>query len=108
MGALDIAFQRLEKGKKFLKKRKIRLDYIVKGDAANIPFADNSFDLIYTSHCIEQVPHLFNDILKECIRVSKNYVVLIEPSYEFGSKSKYFELFGKKFFFVVIESLFTR
>ena len=85
MAALDIAFKRLDKGNKFLKKRKINLDYLVKGDAANLPFADNSFDLIYTSHCLEQVPHLFDEIIKECVRVTKKYVVLIEPSYEFGS-----------------------
>lgn len=84
-GALDISFKRLDKGKKFLKKKGTILDYLAKGDAANLPFADNSFDFVYTSHCLEQVPHLFDNIVRECVRVAKKYVVFIEPSYEFGS-----------------------
>ena len=84
-GVLDISYHRLNKGKNFLKKKKINLHHIVKADAANQPFADNSFDIVYTSHCLEQVPHLFNKIVNECVRVSKKYVIFIEPSYEFGS-----------------------
>tara|TARA_Y100001970_G_C14248059_1_gene869703 strand:+ start:738 stop:1787 length:1050 start_codon:yes stop_codon:yes gene_type:complete len=83
--ALDISYHRLNKGQNFLKKKKINLHHIIKGDAANQPFADNSFDIVYTSHCLEQVPHLFNKIVNECVRVSKKYVIFIEPSYEFGS-----------------------
>ena len=49
-GALDISFKRLLSGKNYLKKNKNKINYIVQGNAAELPFADDSFDLIYTSH----------------------------------------------------------
>ena len=85
-GALDLSLNRLVVGNEFLKKQNLNIDYIVSGDASNLPFSDNCFDLVYTSHCLEQVPHLFVKAVNECSRVAKKYVVLIEPSYEFGSE----------------------
>ena len=84
-GALDISFQRLLEGKKLVESKNLNFDYIVRGDASKLPFLDNSFEVIYTSHCLEQVPNLFDKIVSECIRVSKKYVIFIEPSYEYGS-----------------------
>ena len=37
-----------------------------------MPFKDNEFDILYTAHCLEQVPHLLENCLKEMLRVSKN------------------------------------
>jgi len=85
-GALDLSMNRLVVGSEFLKKQNLNIDYVVSGDASNLPFPDNCFDLVYTSHCLEQVPHLFVKAVNECSRVAKKYVVLIEPSYEFGSE----------------------
>ena len=104
--ALDISFQRLLKGKEFLKKKKIKLNYIVKADASIQPFANNSFDIVYTSHCLEQVPHLFNKIVDECVRVSKKYVIFIEPSYEFGSEVTKNHIY-KKGYPIIKENLFN-
>jgi len=84
-GALDISFKRLLAGKNYLKKKN-KIDYIVQGNAAELPFADNSFDLIYTVHCLEQVPELFEKSVNEMLRVAKNYVALIEPSFELSNK----------------------
>ncbi len=85
-GALDISFKRLLAGKNYLKKKNNKINYIVQGNAAELPFAKNSFDLIYTCHCLEQVPHLFKQSVNEMLRVAKNYVILIEPSYELSNK----------------------
>ena len=85
-GVLDISFKRLVTGKNYLKKNKSKTNYIVQGNAAQLPFGDNSFDLIYTCHCLEQVPELFKESVNEMLRVAKNYVVLIEPSYELSNK----------------------
>jgi ubiquinone/menaquinone biosynthesis C-methylase UbiE len=83
---LDISFKRLLVGKSYLKKNKNEISYIVQGNAAELPFANDSFDLIYTCHCLEQVPVLFKKSINEMLRVAKNYVVLIEPSYELSNK----------------------
>mgnify|MGYP001185280535 CR=1 FL=1 len=108
MIALDLSFNRLFKGKKFLEDNKFKLDYYLCGNAEKIPLSDDSVDLSYSVHCLEQVPHLAEKIVKEMIRVSKNYIVLIEPSFQFGSiatKNKIFkkgyirlsDIFFKKF-----------
>jgi ubiquinone/menaquinone biosynthesis C-methylase UbiE len=85
-GALDISFKRLFAGKNYLNKNKNKINYIVQGNAAQLPFANDSFDLIYTCCCLEQVPELFKQSVNEMLRVAKNYVVLIEPSYELSNK----------------------
>ncbi len=85
-GALDLSLNRLVVGNEFLKNQNLNIDFVVNGNASNLPFPDNSFDIVYTSHCLEQVPHLFVKIVNECSRVAKKYVVLIEPSYELGSE----------------------
>ncbi len=84
---LDLSFKRLYSGKNFLNQNNIKVDYILEADASNIPISDNSFDLIYTCHCLEQVPYLFQKSVQEMVRVSSKYVVLIEPSYELSSKT---------------------
>ena len=58
-GALDLSLNRLIAGNEFIIKQNLNIDFVVNGDASNLPFPDNSFDIVYTSHCLEQVPHLF-------------------------------------------------
>ena len=67
----------------------------VVGDYRNTSFPDNSFDMVYTVHVIEQVPSLYLKIVKELVRVSSNIIILIEPSYEFGSNSSKKNIFKK-------------
>jgi SAM-dependent methyltransferase len=48
-------------------------------DGLNLPFADNSFDIVY---CMDYLHHV-SDIQKaanELLRISKNVVVIIEPN----------------------------
>ena len=72
--------KRLKVGKEFLNSENQKIE-IYQGDAQKMPFKDNEFDILYTAHCLEQVPHLLENCLM--LRVSKKYIVLIEPSYEF-------------------------
>ena len=51
--------------------------------------------MVYTVHVIEQVPSLYLKIVKELVRVSSNIIILIEPSYEFGSSSSKKNIFKK-------------
>jgi ubiquinone/menaquinone biosynthesis C-methylase UbiE len=56
------------------------------GNMTNIPLSDNSVDLVYTSFALE--PNHGNEelLMKELFRISRKYVLLIEPSFELGSK----------------------
>jgi uncharacterized protein YbaR (Trm112 family) len=50
-----------------------------------LPLLDNSIDIVYTSHSIEPNGGKEEEALKELYRVTKNYLVLLEPSYEFAN-----------------------
>jgi len=95
VGAIDISFKRLLKGQNFFNKKNKKIDLLARADASQLPFPDNSFDMVYTVHVVEQVPQLFMKILKELVRVSSNIIILIEPSYEFGSNSSKKNIFKK-------------
>ena len=54
----------------------------VRGDARDMPFADNSFDFVFSSAVIEHVgsreqQHQF---LKECVRVARKHVFITTPN----------------------------
>ena len=49
------------------------------------PYADNSFDLVYTSHTVEPNGGREAEVLRELYRVSSRYLVLLEPGYELAS-----------------------
>jgi hypothetical protein len=50
------------------------------------PYADNSFDLDYTSYTIQPNGGQESPILAELYRIASNYLVLLEPGYESASK----------------------
>ncbi|MEM6299621.1 MAG: class I SAM-dependent methyltransferase, partial [Bacteroidota bacterium] len=56
------------------------------GSLQEIPFADNTFDLIMTSHALEPNGGDEQKILQELFRVSADVVALFEPSYEFADE----------------------
>ena len=96
-GGLDLSFKRLHEGKIFLDQNNINVDFILQADASNIPISDNSFDLIYTCHCLEQVPYLFQKSVQEMVRVSSKFVILIEPSYELSNKTTKKRIYKKNY-----------
>lgn len=51
----------------------------------NIPLADSSVDIVFTSHAVEPNRGREREILRELHRVARRYVVLREPSDELGS-----------------------
>lgn len=55
---------------------------LVTGSLLNVPYQDNSFDVVYTSHSIEPNHGREAEILTELYRVASRYLVLLEPAYE--------------------------
>jgi ubiquinone/menaquinone biosynthesis C-methylase UbiE len=97
VAGLDLSFKRLQKGKNFLDNNKKKINQLVACDASNLPYKDNSFDLVFTHYCIEQVPLLAKQIISEMIRISSKYVIVIEPSYEFSNKITKARILNKGF-----------
>jgi ubiquinone/menaquinone biosynthesis C-methylase UbiE len=63
----------------------IKLGYHgIVGDAANIPFLDNTFELIILSHVLEHMAdeQTGYNVIKECIRVSSKKVFICLPFFD--------------------------
>lgn len=81
VGGNDISWSRIAVAKKFAKEQCVNADLVV-ANMFNLPFADNSIDIVYTSHSLEPNGGHESELLKELYRVAKEYVVLLEPAYE--------------------------
>ncbi len=49
---------------------------------SHLPYADSSFDVVYTSHAVEPNGGREKELLAELYRVASRYLVLFEPGYE--------------------------
>jgi SAM-dependent methyltransferase len=86
--ALDLSLNRLYQGRKEFNK-KFNIDVkLCKVNAIKLPYPNNYFDLVYSSHCLEHMPYDYQAAIKEMVRVAKNVVILIEPTYELGTFSQ--------------------
>jgi len=84
----DLSWSRIKFGNKYLEDNSINKFCNVNlfvGDLFNIPLADNSIDVVYTSHSIEPNGGREAEALEALYRVAKNFLVLLEPSYNFAS-----------------------
>lgn len=78
----DISWSRLAYARRWLNTQKVSQPIFCTGDLFNIPYLDNTFDVVYTSHSIEPNRGDEKKILEELFRVTKNYLILLEPGYE--------------------------
>lgn len=81
----DISLSRVQVGRSFCGKNNF-YPKLFCADMLNIPLADNSVDVVFTSHAIEPNTNKELEILTELTRVSSQYLILIEPSYELGNE----------------------
>jgi SAM-dependent methyltransferase len=58
---------------------------VLQASAADLPFADNSFDLVFGCHCIEHIPpFLIDKSVSEQARVSSRWVFHVMPIWKLG------------------------
>lgn len=81
----DLSWSRIRYAIEYARKKKIKSSLLFVADLFDIPLADNSIDIVYTSHSIEPNSGKEKKALRELIRVTKQYLVLLEPAYEFAS-----------------------
>ena len=82
----DLSWSRVRYAIAYMKRQKIHGASLFTGDLFNIPLADHSIDIVYTSHSIEPNGGREKEALLELARVAKKYLVLLEPAYEFAGK----------------------
>jgi len=90
---IDLTPERIAVGKKWLKANKNFEPNIQVGDVTQLQFEDNSFDLVYSVHCFEQIDQYALAGVTEVCRVAKKRVVFLEP--DFGSSNPAQRLFLK-------------
>ena len=86
--AMDLSLNRVYHGKRAFLESGGRPVHVCKANAVALPYPDGYFDLVYTSHCLEHVPYDFKNAIDEMCRVSRESIVLFEPSYELGTISQ--------------------
>ncbi len=79
---VELSYNRVLHGREFFREH-FGIDIpACKGDAIRLPFADQSFDLVITSHCLEHIPFGYQAAVDEITRVARRHVVLFEPVWE--------------------------
>jgi ubiquinone/menaquinone biosynthesis C-methylase UbiE/uncharacterized protein YbaR (Trm112 family) len=81
----DISWSRLKFGKELLKDFNIYNVNLFTANLFEIPLPDNSIDIVYTSHSLEPNGGKEELALKELFRITKKYLILLEPSFEFAN-----------------------
>ena len=81
----DIGWSRVAYARMYLSSTRHKNIELFTGDLLNIPCAENSFDIVYTSHAIEPNHKNEEKIIHELYRITKKYMILREPCYELAS-----------------------
>ncbi len=81
----DLSWSRIKYAQKYLEGKNIQ-GTLFTGNLFNAPIADNSIDLVYTSHSIEPNGGREKEALIELYRITNKYLVLLEPAYEFADE----------------------
>lgn len=83
----DISWSRVKYARSFLRELNINNHLLFIGDLFCTPLKDSSIDIVYTSHSIEPNGGKEKEALEELYRITNKYLILLEPSYEFGSEA---------------------
>ncbi len=82
---LDISWSRLCKCRQWMDSKGCCAASLCAASIFDMPYADDSFDAVYTSHTMEPNGGSEISILQELYRVAARYIVLLEPAYELAA-----------------------
>lgn len=86
VGGNDIAYSRIKIAQLFCGEHLKKNINLFMGDLFNIPIKDNSIDVVYTSHSLEPNGGKEKELLEELYRITRGYLILLEPAYEFANE----------------------
>ncbi len=82
----DLSWSRISVANKWATENSVAPRLFV-GDLFHIPLADNSMDVVYTSHSLEPNGGKEEIAIKELFRIARKAVVLVEPCYELATEN---------------------
>lgn len=82
---IELSLSRLFYAQKFIKQKKSKINLAV-GNMFSLPFSDSSMDLVFTYYCLGEHRGREKAAIEEMLRVSNQYILLVEPSYELGNE----------------------
>ena len=84
----DLSLSRMLFAQKHIENNDLNSVNLFVADMFNCPIKDDSIDLVYSNHSLEPNGGREELLLKELYRISRKYIVLFEPMYEFASSSQ--------------------
>ena len=82
----DISWSRTACARRFLRQKKHSEVRLCTAAMTHLPYANDSFDVVYTSHSLEPNGGSEPPLLEELYRVTSRYLLLFEPGYELASR----------------------
>lgn len=82
----DISWSQVAFARRWLERERLMAAGLFTASMSHIPLAGDSIDVVYTSHAIEPNGGRERPILEELFRVTREYLILLEPSYELASE----------------------
>ncbi|OIQ04890.1 MAG: hypothetical protein COZ53_02310 [Candidatus Altarchaeum sp. CG_4_8_14_3_um_filter_33_2054] len=83
---LDISNERIEVAKRYFSGKLDRIIFYQKSITERCNEQnDDYFDIVFSMHCLEQIPYSCSIALKEMYRIAKKKIILIEPIFENGN-----------------------
>ncbi len=82
----DISWSRLACCRRWLSRQNNPDVFLSVASLLHAPYADNSFDVVYTSHTVEPNGGRERPVLAELYRVASRYLILLEPGYELANE----------------------
>lgn len=83
----DISWSRVDEGRRWLGEWSQTANLFV-GNLFKIPLADNSIDVVYSSHSLEPNGGREEEAIRECLRVARKHLVLVEPIFELAGEAQ--------------------
>jgi len=82
----DLSWSRIACARKWLNARGWPDVFLSVARIGQIPYRENSFDIVFTSHALEPNRGQEETLLKELYRVASRHLVLLEPGYELAGE----------------------
>jgi ubiquinone/menaquinone biosynthesis C-methylase UbiE len=82
---MDISQNRITVGRRYFKSGLDAVAFAETSITGDTGFADASFNLVYSIHCLEQIAYETKAAVREMHRISSDRIVMIEPVFENGS-----------------------